>query len=139
MLRSGGRKGRFGPSATIRARSAYIPLMPLSVRLRALFLALLFVGGSFVVPVVDGALFHSGRVHLVTRPHLDAQGDQSCHAERCLLDAPIAGASLEAAEATPVFVTVDDARVRTVRPLSVPPSQNTPTALHSRAPPHTIA
>lgn len=109
--------------------------MPLRIRLRALFLAFLFVGGSFVVPVVDGALFHSGRIHLVARAHLDARGDQSCHAERCLLDAPIAGASLEAARPAPITAAAEEFSVATVRPVGISPSQNTPTALHSRAPP----
>ena len=113
--------------------------MPLAIRLRALALALLFVGGSFVVPVVDGVLFHSGRMHFVARPHLDAQGDQSCHAERCLLDPPIAGASLEAAEPAPVSVAAEDFPLPAVRPTADPLSQDTPTALHSRAPPHPIA
>jgi hypothetical protein len=110
--------------------------MPLAIRLRALFLAVLFVGGSFVVPVVDGALFHAGRLRAVASAHLDAQGDQSCHAERCLLDAPIAGNSLEAARPAPISAGVEEFSPAMVRPLDITPSQNTPTALHSRAPPH---
>ncbi|HET9604614.1 MAG TPA: hypothetical protein VFO96_10005 [Gemmatimonadales bacterium] len=113
--------------------------MPLAIRLRALFLALLFVGGSFVVPVVDGALFHSGRIHLVARAHLDARGDQSCHAERCLLDAPIAGASLEAARPAPITAAAEEFSLAAVRLLDSIPSQTTPTALHSRAPPQQTA
>lgn len=108
--------------------------MPLAIRLRALFLAFLFVGGSFVVPVVDGAIFHSGRLHLA-QTHVDARGDQSCHAERCLLDAPIAGASLEAAYPAPVRAAAEGFSPATVRPLDIAPSQTTPSALHSRAPP----
>ncbi|HET7601691.1 MAG TPA: hypothetical protein VFK36_01655 [Gemmatimonadales bacterium] len=110
--------------------------MPLAIRLRALFLAVLFVGGSFVVPVVDGALFHSGRIHSVASTHFDTRGDQSCHAERCLLDAPIAGATLEAARPAPITASAEAFSVTAVRPVDISPSQNTPTALHSRAPPH---
>lgn len=113
--------------------------MPLAIRLRALLLAVLFVGGSFVVPVVDGALFHSGRLRLVAGAHLDARGDQSCHAERCLLDAPIAGASLEAARPAPIRAAAEEFSPATVRPLDIAPSENTPTALHSRAPPRQSA
>lgn len=109
--------------------------MPLPIRLRALFLALLFVGGSFVVPVVDGVLFHSGRVHFVARSHLDDQGDQSCHGERCLLDAPIAGVSLEAADPAPVSVATEDFSILAAPPLATPSSRTAATALHSRAPP----
>jgi hypothetical protein len=112
--------------------------MPLAIRLRALFLACLFVGGSFVVPVVDGVLFHSGRTRVV-QTHLDARGDQSCHAERCLLDAPIAGASLEAGKPAPVTALDVDVSLAVVRPDAVHLSQATPSALHSRAPPHQIA
>ncbi|HET8762241.1 MAG TPA: hypothetical protein VFM12_02435 [Gemmatimonadales bacterium] len=113
--------------------------MPLAIRLRALFLTVLFVGGSFVVPVVDGALFHSGRIHSVASIHFDTRGDLSCHAERCLLDAPIAGASLEATPPSPIRVSAEAFATATVRPLDIDPSQNTPTALHSRAPPLHIA
>ena len=108
-------------------------------RLRALLLALLFVGGTFVVPVVDGALFHSGRTHYVSRPHLDAQGDESCHGVRCLLDAPIAGVSLLATEAAPVTPVPESLGEPSVRVHSTPRSQVVPTALHSRAPPHLIS
>ncbi len=111
--------------------------MPLAIRLRALFLAVLFVGGSFVVPVVDGVLFHSGRLRSVASAHLDARGDQSCHAERCLLDAPIAGASLEAASPAPIRAAAEESSPTTVRPIDIGPTRNTSTALHSRAPPHT--
>jgi hypothetical protein len=108
--------------------------MPLAIRLRALALALLFVGGTFVAPVVDGVLFHPSRLKAVARVHLERQGDQ-CHAERCLLDAPIAGTSLEATQPAPVSVAAEESATAVVRLIDVALSQTTPSALHSRAPP----
>lgn len=113
--------------------------MPLRRRLRAALLAALFAGGSFVVPVVDGALFHSGRTRAVAQVHLDSQSDQSCHAERCLLDAPIAGVGMEAAEATPAVPAAEGFIQPAVRPVVASFTRSLPAGRHSRAPPASLA
>jgi hypothetical protein len=99
-----------------------------SSRLRALLLAVLFIGGGTALPVADGLAYHlSGRSFDV--PHVEAS-TTTCHGERCLLDLAAASVGLAATIAQPP--RVEPFLLDGARPL---PTDLRPTLQSDRQPP----
>lgn len=104
------------------------------LRLRALFLAVVFLAGGGSVPVLDAALFH----HRSAEPHelvVHVEGaDASHHADSCALDRVLPVVRLSpcmdaAIRPEPVCVA------RTSPRPALPPAGPRPDSHHSRAPP----
>jgi hypothetical protein len=107
-------------------------------RLRALLLALLFVGAGSVAPVLDAVLYHRGN-DAAARPHVEMRDNPSCHGERCVL--PLFQATSGGAPAVrQAPVPAGGHQLAVLRPATdlLPPARH-PGNGRSRAPPSLLA
>lgn len=110
--------------------------MPVTRRLRALLMALLFVGTGFGAPLLDAVLFHRGAA--VARPHVESRDNPACNGERCVI--PLyhltqGGAPAAAPSAVPVASLVQAPDPIAPR---APETSGPRTPLQSRAPPSSL-
>lgn len=107
--------------------------MPLTRRLRALLLTLLFTGTGVGAPLLDAVLFHRGGSE--TRPHVETRDNPACHGERCVLQLyqTTSGSAPAVVAAAPVEGVVHSSDV--LLPLPAVRDAAPAGALNSRAPP----
>lgn len=103
-------------------------------RLRAAVLSACFICAGIILPDLDALWFHGVRSQEEARPHVEAAGSESCHAEKCVLGASLPQGQ-RAGGGHPDFNRLDDPPT-VVPPFAAAISDRTPSGTSdSRAPP----
>jgi hypothetical protein len=103
-------------------------------RLRAAVMVACFLSAGIVLPDLDAIWFHGTRGQVESRPHVEATGSDSCHAEKCVLGAGLPRSQVSNGDLTE-FTRFDELAAPFLPFAPSIPDRTPSGSSHSRAPP----